>query len=107
MPEWLQNFLRQFGALSPARQAVLVATTVGSLAFFGWLTTGAQSADYRLLYRGLEDAEVAQIVDGLTAERIEHRLAEGGTAVLVPGARVHEARMRIASRGLPSGSSPG
>ncbi len=107
MPEWLQNFLRQFGALTPARQAALVATTVGSLAFFGWLTIGAQSADYRLLYRGLEDAEVAQIVDGLTAERIEHRLAEGGTAVLVPGARVHEARMRIASRGLPAGSSPG
>ena len=107
MPEWLQNFFNQFGALSPARQATLVVTAVGSLAFFGWLATSAQQADYRVLYRGLEDAELAQVIDGLTAERIEHRLGEGGTAILVPSTRVHEARMRIASRGLPSGSSPG
>ncbi len=107
MPEWLQTFVNQFGALSPARQATLVVTTVGSLAFFFWLATGAQQADYRVLYRGLEDAEVAQVIDGLTAERIDHQLAEGGTAILVPSTRVHEARMRIASRGLPSGSTPG
>ncbi|CAM9238353.1 unnamed protein product, partial [Discosporangium mesarthrocarpum] len=107
VPEWLQNFINQFGALSPARQATLVVTTVGSLAFFGWLATGAQQAEYRVLYRGLEDAETAQVIDGLTAERIDHRLGEGGTAILVPATRIHEARMRIASRGLPTGSTPG
>ena len=107
MPSFFQDFIRQFGALSPARQVTLIATAVGSLAFFGWVASGTQSEDYRLLYRGLEDAEVAQIVDGLTAERIDHRIGEGGSAILVPGASLHEARMRIASRGLPSGSSPG
>jgi len=107
VPEWFQNFVNQFAALSPARQATLVVTAVGSLVFFGWLATGAQQADYRVLYRGLEDAEIAQVIDGLTAERIEHRLGEGGTAILVPSTRVHEARMRIASRGLPAGSTPG
>ncbi|MEM9174120.1 MAG: flagellar basal-body MS-ring/collar protein FliF [Myxococcota bacterium] len=107
MPEWLQNFQKQFSALSPARQATLAITAVGSLAFFAWVASGARQAEYRVLYRGLEDAEVAQVIDGLTAERIDHQLGEGGTAILVPGTRVHEARMRIASRGLPSGSSPG
>jgi len=107
VPDWLQNFMKQFAALSPGRQATLVATAAGSLAFFGWIATGTQNADYRMLYRGLDDAEIVQIVDGLTAERIDHRIAEGGSAVLVPAARIHEARMRIASRGLPNGSSPG
>ena len=107
MPSFLENFLKQWNALSPGRQAVLGLTALGSLAFFAWIAAGSQQSAERLLYRGLEDAEVAQIVDGLTAERIEHRLAEGGTAILVPANRVHEARMRIASRGLPSGSSPG
>lgn len=107
MPEFLQDLMKQFAALSPARQATLAATAVGSLAFFAWIAMGTQDADYRLLYRGLEDAETAQIVDALTAERIDHRLAEGGTAVLVATERVHEARMRVASRGLPSGTSPG
>jgi len=107
VPEFLQNFSKQFAALSPGRQAILAVTALGSLAFFGWVASGAQQADYRLLYRGLDDAEVAQVVDGLTAERIEYQLGEGGSAILVPSSRVHEARMRMASRGLPSGSTPG
>ena len=80
MPEWLQNFAKQFSARTPARQAILVGTAIGSLAFFGWVASGTQQGDYRVLYRGLEDAEVAQVVDGLTAERIDYQLAEGGTA---------------------------
>jgi len=107
VPDWLANFVKQFSALSAGRQAMLVATTVGSLAFFFWISNGARSADFRLLYRGLDDMEVSQIVDGLTAEGIDFQLAEGGTAVRVPGPRVQEARMRMASRGLPNGSTPG
>lgn len=107
MADRLQALLKQFSALSPVRQLTLVATALGSLAFFFWIATGARSAEYRTLYRGLEDAEAAQVVEALTAERIEHRLAEGGTAIEVPVEQVHEARMRVASRGLPSGNSPG
>lgn len=107
MSDWFQNFLKQFSALSPVRQMTLVATALGSLAFFFWLAAGSQGAEFRTLYRGLEDAEAAQVVEALTAERIEYRLAEGGTAVEVPVNRVHEARMRVASRGLPSGNAPG
>ncbi|MFK7898859.1 MAG: flagellar basal-body MS-ring/collar protein FliF [Myxococcota bacterium] len=93
--------------LTPARQATLIMTAVGSIAFFMWISNGARTAEYRLLFRGLEDAEMAQVVDGLTSERIEYQLGEGGTAVLVPAPQIHEARMRLASKGLPSGSSPG
>lgn len=107
MPDLPNDLVKQFRALPPVRQAVLAATAAGSLAFFAWIALGAQEADYRLLYRGLEDAEIADVVDGLTAERIDHRIAEGGSAVLVPTERIHEARMRMASRGLPKGSSPG
>ena len=107
MPDLLANFVKQFSALSPGRQAMLVVTAAGSLAFFFWISNGARSADFRLLYRGLDDMETSQIVDGLTAEGIAFQLAEGGTAVRVPAARVQEARMRMASRGLPNGSTPG
>ena len=102
-----QDLLQQFSALSPVRQATFVATAVGSLAFFFWISTSARQGEYRVLYRGLEDAEAAQVVDALTSERIDHRIADGGTSIEVPAARVHEARMRVASRGLPSGNSPG
>jgi flagellar M-ring protein FliF len=107
LPSFLDSFLKQWSALGTARQATLALTAIGSLTFFGWIASGTRDAEDRVLYRGLEDAEIAQVVDALTAERIEHRIAEGGTAVLVPATRIHEARMRVASRGLPSGSSPG
>jgi len=107
VPPWLQNFVDPFLALSRARQLTLAATAAGSLAFFLWLSTGTTGADFRLLYRGLEQSEVAEIADALTSERIEYRLADGGTSILVPAPEVHEARMRIAGRGLPNGSSPG
>ncbi len=107
MANRFQDLLQQFSALSATRQATLVATAVGSLAFFYWISTAARTGEYRTLYRGLEDAEAAQVVDALTSERIEYRIADGGTAIEVPASRVHEARMRVASRGLPSSSSPG
>ncbi|MBK7947301.1 MAG: flagellar M-ring protein FliF [Deltaproteobacteria bacterium] len=107
MAERFQNLLKQFSMLTPVRQATLVATAVGSLAFFYWIATASGTTEYRILYRGLEDAEAAQVVEVLTAERIEYQIAEGGTAIQVPVNRIHEARMRVASRGLPSGDSPG
>lgn len=107
MAERFQNLLKQFSTLPPIRQAVLVATAVGSLAFFYWIAMASGKTEFRTLYRGLEDAEAAQVVEALTAERIEYQIAEGGTAIQVPVNRVHEARMRVASRGLPSGHSPG
>lgn len=107
MPEFLNNFSAQFKALAPARQALLVGTAVVSLVFFFWITNRTNTAEFRVLYRGLEDAEVASIVDALTAERIDHRLEEGGTAIMVPAPMIHEARIRLASKGLPSSSAPG
>ncbi len=107
MPEWLSNMLDQFKELPPARQVTLVATAAGSLAFFLWLASGTQESDYRLLYRGLEDAEIATVTEALTTERVDWRLEEGGSAIYVPAAMIHEARIRVAARGLPSGTSPG
>jgi len=107
VPEWLQNALTQWKLLSGARKATLAATALGSLAFFAWLATGATRAEYKVLYRGLEEAEAAEVVEALSAERIDYRLGEGGSAVLVPGPLVHEARIRVAGQGLPSGTAPG
>ncbi len=107
MPEWLSQLIRQARALPPARQAVLALTGIGSLAFFLWLAQSAGEADYRLLYRGLAEAESAKVIDGLTAERIPYRLEDGGTTVYVPGLQVHEARIRLAGKGLPAGGGAG
>ncbi|MGH0033707.1 MAG: flagellar basal-body MS-ring/collar protein FliF [Myxococcota bacterium] len=103
----LQDVWRQFTALPPARRAVLVATAAGSLGFFLWIALGQASPRFALLYSGLPEDQVAKVVDALAAERIDYRLEDGGTSVLVPASEVHEARIRVAGRGLPAGGGVG
>ncbi|MCP4039202.1 MAG: flagellar M-ring protein FliF [bacterium] len=107
MPDWLTGITEQFKQLPPARQATLAVTALGSLAFFLWMSSGAANSQYRLLFRGLDDAEVAAVVDALAAENIDHRLEEAGTAIHVPAPMVHEARIRVAAKGLPAGNGVG
>jgi flagellar M-ring protein FliF len=107
MPEALRQLLDALNALPPARRAALALASAGSLAFFAWLATTAAEPRYRPLYRGLEPEQAAHVVDGLDAEKIPYRIDDGGTSVLVPDARLHEARIRLAGRGLPTGSGAG
>ncbi len=103
----LKDVWSQFLALPPARRAVLVGTAVVSLGFFSWIALGQASPRYTLLYSGLPEDQVAKVVDALAAERIAYRLDDGGTSVMVPATEVHEARIRVAGRGLPAGSGVG
>jgi flagellar M-ring protein FliF len=107
MNEWMTNIWEQISALPPQRRMILALAAVGSLSFFYWLSQGLGSKDYRSLYRGLEEQEVARVVEALRAEKIDYRLEDAGTAVAVPAEQVHEARIRIAGRGLPGGSASG
>lgn len=101
------NLLEQIRTLSPQRRFVLGATTAGSLLFFAWFIFDAATPDYRALFRGLAEDEVARVVDALRAEKIAYRLEDGATSVLVPSAQLYEARIRLAGKGLPSGSAAG
>ncbi len=103
----LQNLTQQIRALPPARRLTLALTGAGSLAFFLWLAFGAGSVEYRGLYRGLAEDEVAEVAGALRAENIDYRLADGGTSILVPAAEVYEARIRVAGQGLPRRGASG
>jgi len=104
---FLENLIGQFQAMPPARRIVLVATAAISLAFFGWIATGAGKTADRLLFGGLEPADAAKIADALVAERIPYHVEDGGTSIYVPASQIHEARIRVASKGLPAGGGAG
>lgn len=101
------NLLRGLNALPPVQQLVIAITGIGSLAFFVWIALDLSSPPERMLFGQLQPDEAARVVDALRAENIEYRLDHGGTAVFVPAAMVHEARIRLAGNGLPSGDATG
>jgi flagellar M-ring protein FliF len=107
MASAVENLMEQIGAMSRGRQLMLAVSALGSIAFFSWVITDAGAPDYRALYRGLEEQEVARVADGLQREGIPYELSDGGTTIQVPGAMIYEARMRMAGQGLPNGGNTG
>ncbi len=74
--------------------AAAVAAGVG-------VTLWSQGPTYSLLFGNLAEADKSQVVQSLEQNAIPYRLDPGTGGVLVPADKVSEARMRLASKGLP------
>ena len=80
--------------------AVLVAIGVA-------LFSNGSRGDYKVLFAGLSDKDGGAVVAQLAQTNVPYRIAEGGGAILVPAAQVHEVRLKLASAGLPRGGASG
>jgi flagellar M-ring protein FliF len=88
------------------RQLFLLAGLAGALAAALWLVFWSQGQNYASLYSGLSERETAQVADALAAAGVPYKLgADGG--ITVPEAQVREARMKLASQGLPESDALG
>jgi flagellar M-ring protein FliF len=63
--------------------------------------------DYRVLFSNLGDKDGGAIVAQLSQMGVPYKYTEGGGAILVPTERVHDARLKLATMGLPKGSVTG
>ena len=103
----LSALVRGFNDLPAGRKvglmvalAVVVAIVVGS-----WIWV--QTPDYRILYSNLSDRDGGAVIDSLQKLNIPFKMAEGGGAIMVPSGMVYEARLKLASQGLPKGGAVG
>ena len=80
--------------------ALVVALMVGALLW-------SQQPDYRVLFSNFSDRDGGAIVTSLQQMNVPYKFAEGGGAILVPAAQVYDARLKLASQGLPKGGSVG
>ena len=69
--------------------------------------TWSATPDYRVLYSNLSDRDGGAVVAALSQLNVPYKIAEGGGAILVPSAQVHDVRLRLASQGLPRGGNIG
>lgn len=83
-----------------AGMAAVIAVMV---VFWLW----SQQPDYRVLYSNFADKDGGAIVAALDKMNVPYKLSETGTAILVPAAEVHQARLKLASEGLPKGGNVG
>ncbi len=84
---------------------MLAVATATALLVGAWLWS--QTPDYRVLYANVTDRDGGEIVAALSQMNVPYRVSDGGGAILVPSDQVHDIRLRLASEGLPRGSSVG
>lgn len=81
-----------------------IAAVVGMMAAV-WMWS--QKPDYRVLFSNFSDRDGGAIVASLQQMNIPYKFAEGGGAILVPSESVYDARLKLASQGLPKGGNVG
>jgi flagellar M-ring protein FliF len=93
--------------LPPARRALVLGATAGSLVLVLGLAWWVQRPFYRPLFTNLGQEDAAAIVSALAAERVPYEIGDEGRSVLVPADRLYALRLTLASRGLPEGGGVG
>ena len=95
-----------FAQMSPRTRGMLLlgAAALAAVVAAAWLWSASPS--YRVLFTNLSDRDGGAIIAQLSQMNIPYRNADGGT-ILVPQDKVHEARLKLASQGLPKGSVVG
>ena len=73
------------------------------LAMLMWNSKG----DFKVLYANLSDKDGGAVIAQLSQMNVPYRMSEGGAAILVPAAQVHDLRLKLATAGLPKGSVSG
>ena len=98
------NLLDQFTLQQKMGVAVGIASLLALIAG-AWMW--GRTPDYRVLYSNLSDRDGGAIIASLQQMNIPYKFTEGGGALLVASDQVHEARLKLASQGLPKGGNVG
>ncbi len=89
------------------RQVMLLIGVAASVAAGFAIVLWSQSPEYTQLYSDLDTADAAQVAEALHGAGIEYELDTGNGIVLVAKSRIHDARLELASQGLPQGGAAG
>jgi flagellar M-ring protein FliF len=81
---------------------IAVAVAAGVAVMLWW-----QGPNWSLLYGNLSGADASQVTQALQTAGIQYKLNDSSGAIMVPAAKVHEARLQLASQGLPDSNNGG
>lgn len=104
------SLLAKFPALEKIRalpKPILLGAAAAVVALIVAAVMWGSEPKYKVLFSNLDDRDGGAIVTALGTMNVPYRYNETGTALLVPADRVYDARLQLASQGLPRGGSVG
>lgn len=93
--------------MSNTQKVVAMVSIAAFIALLVASSSWLKHADYRVLFSNISERDGGAIISALEQLNIPYRFSDSGGAVLVPGDKVHEIRLRLASQGLPKGGAVG
>jgi len=101
------GFGARLAALPAKSKASLGLGIAALIAVLAAITLWSSQGDYKVLYANLSEKDGGAIIAQLSQMNVPYRYSDGGGAILVPAAQVHDLRLKLASAGLPKGSIVG
>ncbi|MBO9535830.1 flagellar basal-body MS-ring/collar protein FliF [Herbaspirillum sp.] len=89
------------------KRVLLIVAAAATVALMIGIWMWSQKVEYRVLFSNFNDRDGGAIVASLQQMNVPYKYSEGGTAILVPENMVHDARLKLASQGLPKGGNVG
>ncbi|MES2319311.1 MAG: flagellar basal-body MS-ring/collar protein FliF [Pseudomonadota bacterium] len=102
-----QNRPLSFAQTPMGRNFILGVGIAIVLAIMTGLWMWSQQPEYRVLFANVSDQDGGAITASLDQMAIPYKFSEGGGAIMVAADRVHDARLKLASQGLPKGGNVG
>lgn len=96
-----------FNRLSNRQKLGVMVAVAFAIALLAWGWLWAKEPAYGVVFANLSERDGGQVIAALEQQNIPYRISEGGSAILVPAAQVHDVRLRLASQGLPKGGLVG
>ena len=107
LPQTLNRQIQGFTALPMPRQLGLLAGMAAVVALAATLASWALRPSYQVLLPGLGEQDKAAAMTALTQAGIPHRLEPDSGLLTVPGTEIHQARLQLATEGLPRADGVG
>ena len=101
------TLVQRFNGLDQGQRMRLVLGIVLFVAIAAVGMVMGRQAEWRVLYSNLADKDGGAVIAQLGTMNIPYKYSDGGGAILVPADRVHDARLKLASLGLPKGAVTG
>jgi flagellar M-ring protein FliF len=106
-PSWDEARTR-YGLLEAWQRMTLWGIIVGLIAAsIALFMSMPKTGDDKVLFSNLNDKDGAAIVAALQQMQVPYKYSDGGGAILVPAAIVHDTRLKLAGQGLPKGGFVG
>ena len=103
----LERVRAALARLNNRQKVVLMVAIAALVALLVAAATLLRQSEFRILFSNVGERDGGAIIAALEQMNVPFRFNDSGSAILVPAARVHDVRLRLASQGLPRGGAVG